>query len=134
MTIAASVTDHLSREGVPYEVITHEHTRDSNHSAEAAHIPGDQLAKCVMLEDGEGYLMAVLPATHKVDLGAIHRQLNRKLSLATDHELADFITCIGPPKSPGQRLFEHAKRAVNNENSDRRGNALPEERKRNSLF
>ncbi len=62
MTIAASVQNHLSRESVQYDVITHEHTRDSSHSAQAAHIPGDQLAKCVILEDGEGYLMAVLPA------------------------------------------------------------------------
>jgi len=100
MTIAASVTDHLSREGVPYEVITHEHTRDSNHSAEAAHIPGDQLAKCVMLEDGNGYLMAVVPATHKVDLGAVHRQLNRKLALATERELADLFKDCDPGAIP----------------------------------
>jgi len=100
MTIAASVTDHLIREGVAYEVITHEHTRDSNHSAEAAHIPGDQLAKCVMLEDGKGYLMAVVPATHKVDLGAVHRQLNRKLGLATERELADLFKDCDPGAIP----------------------------------
>jgi Ala-tRNA(Pro) deacylase len=100
MTIAASVKDHLSREGVRYEVTTHERTRDSNHSAQAAHIPGDQLAKCVMLEDSEGYLMAVLPATHKVDLGAVHRQLNRKLGLATDRELADLFKDCEPGAIP----------------------------------
>lgn len=100
MTIAASVQNHLNREGVRYEVITHEHTRDSNHSARAAHVPGDQLAKCVMLEDGEGYVMAVLPATHKVDLGAVHRQLNRKLGLATDRELADLFKDCEPGALP----------------------------------
>jgi|KBSSwiStaDraftv2_1062776.scaffolds.fasta_scaffold03192_15 Ala-tRNA(Pro) deacylase len=100
MTIATSVKDHLNREGVPYEVITHEHTRDSNHSAQAAHIPGDQLAKCVMLEDSEGYVMAVLPATHKVDLGAVHRQLNRRLGLATDRELADLFKDCEPGAIP----------------------------------
>jgi hypothetical protein len=30
-------------------------------------------------------------------------------------------------------LFQHAKRGVNNEDSDTCGNALPEERKRNNL-
>jgi Ala-tRNA(Pro) deacylase len=100
MTIATSVKDHLSREGVQYEVITHERTRDSNHSARAAHIPGDQLAKCVMLEDSEGYLMAVVPATHKVDLGAVHRQLDRKLGLATDSELADLFKDCEPGAVP----------------------------------
>src|SRR4030081_2620449 len=91
MTIAASVKDHLSRQGVRYELIAHERTRDSNHSAQAAHIPGGQLAKCVMLEDDEGYVMAVVPATHKVDLGAVHRQLNRDLGLATDRELVELF-------------------------------------------
>src|SRR5882724_11566181 len=100
MTIAATVQEHLSRESVRYEVISHEHTRDSSHSAQAAHIPGDQLAKCVILEDGEGYLMAVLPATHKVDLGAVHRQLNRKVGLATDREIADLFRDCEPGAIP----------------------------------
>jgi len=87
VSIAAAVQDYLAREGVPYDTIAHEHTRDSSHSAQAAHIPGDRLAKCVMLEDDKGYLMAVVPATHKVDLGALHRELNRNLGLAIDREL-----------------------------------------------
>ena len=91
MTIAASVQDCLAREGVHYDMIAHERTRDSNHTAQAAHIPGDRLAKCVMLEDDKGYLMAVIPASHKVDLGAVHRQLNRPLGLATDRELVELF-------------------------------------------
>ena len=100
MTIAASVQHYLGYEGVRYDVITHERTPDSNRSAQAAHIPGDKLAKCVMLTDGEGFLMAVLPATHKVDLGAVRRQLNRKLGLATDRELADLFQDCEPGALP----------------------------------
>ena len=59
MAIATSVQDCLVREGVHYDMIAHERTRDSNHTAQAAHIPGGRLAKCVMLEDDKGYLMAV---------------------------------------------------------------------------
>lgn len=33
------------------------------------------------------------PATHKVDLGAVRRQLNRKLGLATDVSLLLFRDC-----------------------------------------
>lgn len=91
MSIAASLRDYLACEGVPYDTIAHEHTRDSTHSAQAAHIPGDRLAKCVMLEDDKGYLMAVVPATHRVDLGALRRELNRNLGLATDRELVELF-------------------------------------------
>src|SRR3989475_10206372 len=100
MTIAASVQDCLVREGVHYEMITHERTPDSNHSAHAAHIPGDRLAKCVMLEDDQGYLMAVVPASHKVDLGAVRRQLNRELGLVTDRELVELFKDCEPGALP----------------------------------
>ena len=100
MTIAASVQDCLSREGVRYDMIAHERTRDSNHTAQAAHIPGDRLAKCVMLEDDKGYLMAVIPASHKVDLGAVHRQLNRALGLAIDRDLVELFKDCEPGALP----------------------------------
>jgi Ala-tRNA(Pro) deacylase len=49
------------------------------------------MAKCVILEDSGGYLMAVLPATHKLDLDALGLRLNRRLVLATDYELPDLF-------------------------------------------
>jgi Ala-tRNA(Pro) deacylase len=100
VSIAATVQGYLTRESVTYDTIAHEHTRDSTHSAQAAHIPGDRLAKCVILEDDKGYLMAVLPATHKVDLGALHRGLNRNLGLATDRELAELFWDCEPGALP----------------------------------
>jgi Ala-tRNA(Pro) deacylase len=100
VSIAATVQTYLTHADVPYDTIAHEHTRDSTHSAQAAHIPGDQLAKCVMLEDDKGYLMAVLPATHKVDLGALRRELNRNLGLATDRELAELFWDCEPGALP----------------------------------
>jgi len=101
MAIATSVQDCLVREGVHYDMIAHERTRDSNHTAQAAHIPGGRLAKCIILEDDKGYLMAVIPASHKVDLGAVHRQLNRALGLATDRELVElFKDCEPAPCRP----------------------------------
>jgi Ala-tRNA(Pro) deacylase len=100
MSIAASVQDYLARAGVPYDTLMHEHTRDSMHSAQAAHISGDRLAKCVVLEDDNGFLMAIIPATHKVDLGALHRTLNRNLGLATDRELIELFKDCEPGALP----------------------------------
>jgi Ala-tRNA(Pro) deacylase len=100
MTIAASVQDFLASQGVRYDTILHERTRDSSHSAQAAHVPGDQLAKCVMLEDDNGYLMAVIPASRKVDLGALHRELNRELGLATERELTELFRDCEPGAIP----------------------------------
>src|SRR5260370_32522274 len=100
MTIAASVQDCLVREGVHYEMITHERTPDSNHSAQVAHIPGDRLAKCVMLEDDKGFLLAVVPPSPKVASGVVRRQLNRNLGLATDRDLPHLLQNYEPGALP----------------------------------
>jgi len=94
MSIAASVERHLQQLGVKYDVIPHHHTSNSAYSAQAAHVPGNQLAKCVILEDDEGYVMAVLPATRKVNLGALHSRFGRDLEIAMEDELAElFVDC-----------------------------------------
>jgi Ala-tRNA(Pro) deacylase len=100
MTIAASVENYLTQAGVRYDVIPHHHTSTSAFSAQAAHVPGERLAKCVMLEDDRGYLMAVLPATRKVDLGALHRALGRELGLATESELTGLFSDCEPGALP----------------------------------
>jgi Ala-tRNA(Pro) deacylase len=100
VSIATSVQSYLARERVTYETLEHVPTSDSMHSAQAAHIPGDRLAKCVLLEDEFGFLMAVIPATHRVDLGALHRTLDRNLGLATDRALIELFKDCEPGAVP----------------------------------
>jgi Ala-tRNA(Pro) deacylase len=106
MAIATSVREYLDRKHVKYDVLVHSPTHNAAHSAEQAHVPGDRLAKAVILEDDNGYLMAVLPATHKLDLDALGQELHRDgLTLAGEHELTTlFKDCergavppLGPP-------------------------------------
>jgi len=61
-------------------------------TAELARVPGDRVAKSVILEDDDGYVMAVLPSTYHVRLGKLSRELNRRLRLATEDELARLFT------------------------------------------
>lgn len=100
MTIPASVHDYLDREGVQYEVISHTATRDAAHTAQAARVPGDRLAKSVVLEDDSGYVMAIIPASHKLDLQAIGRELSRELVLANERELAHLFEDCEPGAVP----------------------------------
>lgn len=89
MSISLTLLEYLEWEAVDYELLRHPPAFDSMHTAEAAHIPGDQLAKCVVLEDEKGFLMAVIPATHELELDALNKQLNRNLQLASEDEVAD---------------------------------------------
>jgi Ala-tRNA(Pro) deacylase len=87
MAIAHTLEDYMTSKGIHYEVVPHPRTLSSLETAEAAHIPGDALAKAVLLEDDDGYLMAVVPATHHIKLGRLSERLNRKLRLAVESEL-----------------------------------------------
>jgi Ala-tRNA(Pro) deacylase len=87
MAIAISVRQYLEDSDIDYDVTRHTRSATSREAAKTAGVPGDQLAKSVILEDDQGYLMAVVPATRHVRLGKLSRQLGRHLGLATEQEL-----------------------------------------------
>ena len=87
MAIAYKLENYMVQHGIKYDVVTHEHSHNSMETAQLAHVPGDRLAKSVILEDDDGFVMAILPSTCHIKLGRLSRELNRKLRLATEKEL-----------------------------------------------
>lgn len=92
MAIALTLKDYLDRWGVEYDVVAHPYAGSSLKIAEAAHISGEQIAKPVITEDYRGYLMVVVPATHQVEFDQLDLQLDRRLIMATEEELADIFS------------------------------------------
>ncbi len=87
MAIAMKLKDYLEHEHIPYSVVTHPYSATSMQAAEEAHIPGDKLAKAVLLHDNGGYVVAVVPATHKVKLGKLRNLYGRYFALASEDEI-----------------------------------------------
>lgn len=85
--IASRIKWYLDAHGICYEVVHHEHVESSLESARAAHVPVGRVAKCVLLEDEHGYLLAILPASCRLSLGRVREQLRRRLELASEAEL-----------------------------------------------
>lgn len=104
MTISTTAKSFLDDQHVSYSVLNHEPSHCSQETAEFMHISGEKLAKSVVLEDEEGYVMAVLPATHRLDENAIKTVTHRNLHLANEIELADlFHDCqLGAIPAVGQ--------------------------------
>jgi Ala-tRNA(Pro) deacylase len=107
MTIAHTLKSCLDREHVPYEVIVHRHTATSLRAAETAHVDAGRVAKAVLLEEDlehSHYVMAVLPATHRVVLPEVARRIGRQVHLATEEDAAGLfedcetgaIPAVGP--------------------------------------
>lgn len=92
MAIAMTLQQYLSDRDIEYEVVTHPRTVSASRTAQAVHVSGERLAKAVVLRDGEGYVVAVLPATHNLRLAALARKLGGKVGLATEDELGNLFT------------------------------------------
>jgi len=100
MAIAMTLAEYLQSHHSAFEMMTHAHTGCSLDTAATAHVPGDRLAKSVMLKDDAGYVMAVLPSTCHVSISALNRRLGRHLQLAEEWELAGLFRDCEPGAIP----------------------------------
>jgi Ala-tRNA(Pro) deacylase len=87
MSIAPKLRNYLAAEGIQYAEIPHVFTMSSNRTAEACHIPGDRLAKGVVLRRNGDYLLAVVPASHHLRLSDLRTELGDHVVMATEAEI-----------------------------------------------
>jgi len=100
MAIATRLKWYLDAHHVDYEIVHHRHSTNSLESARAAHVPGGRVAKCVLLEDERGYVMAIIPASCRLQMPDIDRALGRHLELAREEELAPLFAGCEPGAVP----------------------------------
>ena len=87
MTMAPTLERYLMDQGATYRLLSHPLTQTAAETAHASHISGNRVAKGVLLADGDGYLLAVLPASHQLDLDRLGAWLGRPVSLASEQEV-----------------------------------------------
>jgi len=63
----------------------------SARTAEASHVPGDRLAKGVVLRRDDGYMLAVMPASHHLRLTELRAQLGDNLEMANEAEINELF-------------------------------------------
>ena len=88
MTMASKLQQYLDDTGVQYELLPHAPSRSSLDTARYALIPESQLAKAVVLEDDDGYLIAVVPASRKLKMDRVRASCGRPVALAAEDELS----------------------------------------------
>lgn len=100
MAIASRVQEYMAEHSLRYDVLTHPHSHNSMETAHLARVPANCLAKSVVLEDDQGFLMAVLPSSQHVQLGWLSKAMNRSLRLATEDELSTLFADCEPGAVP----------------------------------
>jgi Ala-tRNA(Pro) deacylase len=84
------VTSHLDELGIAYEVVEHPRGMTAAAEARAAGVTPENAAKSVLLRDADGYRLAVVPASERVDLHKLRELLDagKDLRLASEDEMA----------------------------------------------
>jgi Ala-tRNA(Pro) deacylase len=78
----------LSNRHIPFERLSHPTAYTANRVAQYLHVNGKDVAKCVLLKGRRGYFLAVLPASHRVDLERIGRELgDDHIEMAAEEEI-----------------------------------------------
>ncbi|CAN1724369.1 Ala-tRNA(Pro) deacylase [Hyphomicrobium sp. 1Nfss2.1] len=91
MGIALTLQEYLDDKHVPYDVMRHKRTHCSFDTARASHVPGDRMAKGVVLTREGGFVVAVVPATARVRLDVIEKMLRCPVDLATEDEIGELF-------------------------------------------
>lgn len=82
------IRDYLRSRGVLHETLLHRPSPTAAHRAQSVHVSGARVAKAVLIRAGSGFVLAVLPATHRIDLDRLAGILRTTdLGIATENEL-----------------------------------------------
>ena len=105
--LKSRLTKVLDDESIGYEVIHHRVDYSAMETAEDTHTPGREFAKTVVLSTPEGHVLAVLPATHRVDIRRLMQVIGTsELQLAGEGALeALFPDCQVGAEPPFGRLY-----------------------------
>src|SRR5262252_6644515 len=83
------VDELLTNHHVPFERLHHRPVYTANRIAQELHVPGKEVAKTVLLRSDRGYVLAVVPATHRIDLDEIRKKLELEdIEMAGEGEMS----------------------------------------------
>ena len=105
---AQKLKKFLDEHKIKYVAISHSPSYTAQEIAASAHVPGQEMAKTVIVKVDGKMAMAVLPAPHKVDFKLLTKALGaRSVELATEQEFADrFPGCEPGAMPPFGNLFD----------------------------
>lgn len=98
----------LDENGVEYSVVPHQRAYTSGEIAHAAHVPGRELAKTVIVKLDGHLAMAVVPSTERVDLGLVKSATGADaVELASEEEFREhFPECETGAMPPFGNLYD----------------------------
>jgi len=92
MSVLKRLKEYLDENNIRYTSIEHSPAYTGQDLAASIHISGKEIAKTVILKAGGSYMMAVLPASRKINFGYLEEQIAAKgLLLAEEDEIKNLF-------------------------------------------
>ena len=86
--IPEPIRNYLDEHAVPFRASEHRYGVTAQQTAQEAHVSGKRFGKTVVLEQDGRYILALIPATEHLDLGAASDLLGAGVRLASEAEMA----------------------------------------------
>jgi len=100
---ASTVQLYLDTHGVEFDTLAHNSAISSMRAAKAAHVSADKVAKAIVLkklEKEECYVVAVIPASHRLHRLELQTHLDEHIDLALEEELIGLFPDCEPGAVP----------------------------------
>jgi Ala-tRNA(Pro) deacylase len=100
------VVEFLAKQQVAFEPVLHPPAYTANKLAKYLRISGRQVAKAILLYTSDGFTLAILPATHRINFNLLNEALDGPVRLASAQEITwIFRDCEWGVVSPFGMLY-----------------------------
>ncbi len=95
MGVPITLAQYLVDQDIAYEVVPHPHSETALDSATAAGVTADRVVKAVVILEGEGgFMLALLPASHRIQFDELRRLLGDHVDIAGEEKVETlFVDC-----------------------------------------
>lgn len=101
MAILEKLENYLKENSVSYRVVPHPEAYTAQEIAAAMHVPGKEIAKVVIVKAKERFVMAVMPASWRIDFKKLKEVLGEdNIRLATEEEFKGLFPECQPGAEP----------------------------------
>jgi Ala-tRNA(Pro) deacylase len=107
MALAQRIKDYLDSQAAPYELLHHTQAFTAQEVAHSLHISGRRLAKTIVLDADGKILMAVIPASHRLNLQELRAALEvSRLEMLPESQFVKFfVDCEVGAIPPFSKLY-----------------------------
>lgn len=78
MSIPKEIKNYLDKRGAKYAIVTHKKVYTAYDAAQTLRKKLDEIAKNLLVKTDKGFVVVILPASKRLDLGALKKLMNAK--------------------------------------------------------